>query len=73
MFVTRRGRKYRSDNIVLYETSDITAQANQDYTPVKDGRLVFKGQVSTYSLEFEKDSRNMKPLGVREVHRHRNH
>lgn len=53
VFVTRRGRKYRSDNIVLYETSDITAQANQDYTPVKDGRLVFKGQEYEKYIDIE--------------------
>ncbi|VDO67826.1 unnamed protein product [Haemonchus placei] len=33
LFVTRRGKRHSGDNVVIYETTDVTAQANHDYTP----------------------------------------
>ncbi|VDM61634.1 unnamed protein product [Angiostrongylus costaricensis] len=53
VFVTRRGKKHHGDNVVHYETTDITAQANHDYTPVKDGRLMFKGQEYEKYIDIE--------------------
>ncbi|EYC44448.1 hypothetical protein Y032_0461g1883 [Ancylostoma ceylanicum] len=53
VFVTRRGKKHRGDHVVHYETSDITAQANHDYVPVKDGRLVFLGQEYEKYIDIE--------------------
>ncbi|KAK6051270.1 Calx-beta domain protein [Cooperia oncophora] len=53
LFVTRRGKKHSGDNVVIYETADVTAQANHDYTPVKHGRLVFKGQEYEKYIDIE--------------------
>uniref|UniRef100_A0A0K0DRW1 Calx-beta domain-containing protein n=1 Tax=Angiostrongylus cantonensis TaxID=6313 RepID=A0A0K0DRW1_ANGCA len=53
VFVTRRGNKHHGDNVVHYETTDITAQANHDYTPIRDGRLVFKGQEYEKYIDIE--------------------
>ncbi|WKY08170.1 hypothetical protein Q1695_007566 [Nippostrongylus brasiliensis] len=53
VFVTRRGRMHSGDNTVVYETSDITAQAGQDYTPVRDGRLIFRGQEYEKYIDIE--------------------
>uniref|UniRef100_A0A7I4YNU8 Calx-beta domain-containing protein n=1 Tax=Haemonchus contortus TaxID=6289 RepID=A0A7I4YNU8_HAECO len=53
LFVTRRGKRHSGDNVVIYETTDVTAQANHDYTPVKNGRLVFKGQEYEKYIDIE--------------------
>ncbi|KAK5973257.1 Calx-beta domain protein, partial [Trichostrongylus colubriformis] len=53
LFVTRRGKRHSGSNVVIYETSDVTAQANHDYTPVKHGRLMFKGQEYEKYIDIE--------------------
>ncbi|KJH43591.1 putative sodium/calcium exchanger 1 [Dictyocaulus viviparus] len=53
VFVTRRGKKHHGYNIVHYETVDITAKSSHDYMPVKEGRLVFKGQEYEKYIDIE--------------------
>ncbi|KAK6020573.1 Calx-beta domain protein, partial [Ostertagia ostertagi] len=53
LFVTRRGKMHSGNHVVIYETADVTAQADHDYTPVKHGRLMFKGQEYEKYIDIE--------------------
>ncbi|PIO64525.1 Calx-beta domain protein, partial [Teladorsagia circumcincta] len=53
LFVTRRGKRHSGNNVVVYETADVTAQADHDYAPVKHGRLLFKGQEYEKYIDIE--------------------